>query len=79
MGVWDAADGKELALYQGHLGTVTAVAFSRDGRNLLSADEFGTLKVWEVAGRRQRSCTSQPRGPNATSRPSVRTPGALRP
>ncbi len=48
VGVWDAADGKELALYQGHLGTVTAVAFSHDGRNLLSADEYGTLKVWDA-------------------------------
>jgi serine/threonine protein kinase/WD40 repeat protein len=46
VGLWDAADGKELALYQGHLARVKAVAFSRDGRNLLSADDAGTVKVW---------------------------------
>jgi serine/threonine protein kinase/WD40 repeat protein len=46
VGVWDAADGKQLALYQGHLAMVEAVAFSQDGRELMSADSTSTVKVW---------------------------------
>jgi WD40 repeat protein len=48
VGVWDAALGKKLALYQGHLTKVEAVAFSRDGRSLSTADASGTVKVWSV-------------------------------
>jgi WD40 repeat protein len=48
LAVWDAADGKELALYQGHLGRLNSLAFSRDGRNLLSVDGLGTVKVWDA-------------------------------
>ena len=40
---------QERALYQGHVLPVVAVAFSRDGRNLLAADRVGTVKVWDAA------------------------------
>jgi WD40 repeat protein len=48
LGVWDASSGKELAHYQGHREPLIAVGFSRDGRTLLSADESGTVKAWDV-------------------------------
>ncbi len=49
VGVWDASNGRELAHYQGHLTQVISLSFSRDGRNLLSADNnSGTVKVWDA-------------------------------
>ena len=47
----DAIDGKELAAFQGHLGTVVAAAFSQDGRKVLSADDRDSLKIWDALGR----------------------------
>jgi eukaryotic-like serine/threonine-protein kinase len=51
VGLWDAASGKELAMYRGHSSSVTAVAFSRDGRHLLSADATESVKVWDAQPR----------------------------
>src|SRR5205823_5546479 len=51
VGLWDAATGKELAMYCGHTSSVTAVAFSRDGRHLLSADATESVKVWDAQPR----------------------------
>jgi WD40 repeat protein len=48
VGLWDAANGKELAMYRGHRGDVSAVAFSADGRQILSADRHGAVKVWDA-------------------------------
>jgi WD40 repeat protein len=48
VGLWDAATGKELAMYRGHTSNVSAVAFSRDGRHLLSADGTEAVKVWDA-------------------------------
>ncbi len=61
VGVWDASNGRELAHYQGHLTQVISLSFSRDGRNLLSADNnSGTVKVWDCAGHHQ-CAASEPR------------------
>src|SRR5262249_32742152 len=46
VGVWDAADGRPLALYP---GGGPEIAFTRDGRNLLAADHLGAVKVWDAA------------------------------
>jgi serine/threonine protein kinase/WD40 repeat protein len=51
VGLWDAATGKELAMYRGHTANVSAVAFSRDGQHLLSADATGSVKVWDAHSR----------------------------
>ena len=51
IGVWDASDGKELTSFQGHLGRVSAVAFSQDGRKVLSADDRDSVKIWDALGR----------------------------
>jgi WD40 repeat protein len=48
VGLWDAANGKELAMYRGHCSEVTAVAFSPDGRQILSASADGAVKFWDA-------------------------------
>jgi WD40 repeat protein len=51
VGLWDAVTGQELAMYRGHTSDVCAVAFSRDGRHLLSADATESVKVWDARPR----------------------------
>jgi WD40 repeat protein len=48
VGLWDAHGGRQLAMFRGHRGEVDALAFSPDGRHLLSADAVGGLKVWDA-------------------------------
>jgi WD40 repeat protein len=59
--VWDAQSGQEtLTLlightslvdsvgFKGHIGNVFSVAFSPDGRRIVSGSRDGTLKVWDA-------------------------------
>jgi hypothetical protein len=47
--VWDAATGKESFTLNGHKGRVWSVAWSPDGKRIVSGSFDGTLKVWDVA------------------------------
>jgi len=47
--LWDAASGRKLRTLKGHEGEVLAVAFSPDGRTIVSGDRAKTLKIWDVA------------------------------
>jgi WD40 repeat protein len=46
--VWDAQNGQETLALKGHSGRVNSVAFSPDGKRLVSGSEDGTLKVWDA-------------------------------
>jgi WD40 repeat protein len=46
--VWDAESGALLATLEGHQGRVTSVAWSPDGRRLLSGGDDGSLRVWDA-------------------------------
>jgi tetratricopeptide (TPR) repeat protein len=46
--VWDVSSGRELLTLAGHSFIVAAVAFSPDGRRIVSAAWDRTLKVWEA-------------------------------
>jgi WD40 repeat protein len=46
--IWDILSGAELCSCKGHEGPVTHVAFSPDGKHLLTCSEDGTLRVWEM-------------------------------
>jgi RNA polymerase sigma factor (sigma-70 family) len=47
--LWDVATGKEIGRLQGHEADISALAFSPDGRRLVSAMGDSTILVWDVA------------------------------
>jgi WD40 repeat protein len=47
--IWDAAKRRLLQTLSGHHGNVTSVAFSSDGRLLVSGSEDNSVKLWKVA------------------------------
>jgi WD40 repeat protein len=47
--VWDSADGKLLRTFRGHTGLVSSLAFTRDGRSLVSGSRDHTVKFWDMA------------------------------
>ncbi len=53
--LWDAATGRTVQILRGHTDDVTALAFSRDGRFLLSGsfDADETVRLWDVGRGRQ--------------------------
>jgi len=46
--LWEAATGRELRTLSGHSSTVLSVAFSADGKFLVSGSGDGTMKLWRV-------------------------------
>ena len=41
--------GKDLMIFKGHTDIVTGVAFSPDGKYLLTSSWDGTVRLWDVA------------------------------
>lgn len=46
--VWDTLNGDNLAVLSGHAGPVVGLMFSMDGKNLISASEDGTVRLWGI-------------------------------
>lgn len=46
---WDLETGLETAVHFGHARNVRGLAFTPDSRHLVSSDEIGVIKEWDVA------------------------------
>lgn len=56
--LWDLNTGKEVRFFEGHIGDIMALAFSPDGRCLLTASIDRTARIWDVnTGRELRVLT----------------------
>jgi WD40 repeat protein len=47
--VWDAGTGQEIMDFRGHTGLIQSVAFSPDGKRLVSSSYDQTVKVWDAS------------------------------
>src|SRR5262249_52941653 len=76
--VWDALTGKRLVICEGHKGAVLSVAFSPDGKCLVSgstiwgqtkeANVAGEAKVWDAKrGKKRHPHTGHTRGVNCVA------------
>lgn len=50
IGLWDAVTGELVRVFTGHAGIVLDLAFTPDGRQLVSTSEDGSVIVWELPG-----------------------------
>ena len=54
--VWNVLEQREECTFAGHIGPVTSVAVSTDGRFIVSGSDDNTIQVWGIVERR-KECT----------------------
>ena len=58
--LWDTSNGKHLGTLAGHKQAIWSVAFSPDGKTLATSSGDGTLRLWNVASRRELLSIEEP-------------------
>lgn len=58
--LWDTSNGKHLGTLAGHKQAIWSVAFSPDGKTLATSSVDGTLRLWNVASRRELLSIEEP-------------------
>jgi WD40 repeat protein len=51
--LWEVGPGKRIAVLGGHIGNISCLAFSRDGKTLASASRDTTIRLWSVPSRKE--------------------------
>jgi WD40 repeat protein len=46
--IWDADTGNQVFVLTGHRGPISDIAFSADGRRIVTASDDGTARIWAV-------------------------------
>jgi len=46
---WDLASGEDLMTLEGHTDSVSAVAYTPDGKQIISGSDDRTLRIWDAA------------------------------
>ncbi|MCI0457943.1 MAG: sigma-70 family RNA polymerase sigma factor [Gemmataceae bacterium] len=54
--LWDPTTGKVLRVLKGHQGGVWCLAYSTEGKTLVTGSPDGTLRLWDTATGRERLC-----------------------
>lgn len=60
---WDLASLKRGRTLVGHAHKITQMAFSRDGRTLVTRDSKGFIKVWDLVAGKERGALAKPEAP----------------
>ena len=62
MRIWDARTGELLETLRGHKVRVWSVAFTPDGRGLVSGSQDNTLKYWDISHLARPGSRQNPQG-----------------
>jgi WD40 repeat protein len=58
--VLDLATGREVRRFEGHRGSVNAIAFTPDGRSVVSGSNDATALIWDISDLSDRPQTGEP-------------------
>jgi len=75
--VRDFRTGKVICQFDGHSGDVSSLAFSPNGRRLVSSGADGTIRIWDIASKNPVGLWRDPRSPYVHSVVFVRDGSAI--